>query len=246
MVFISEGMHLRIPVGGLVIGPDGASVRLEVSIDMWPYWADVALDHVVAAQSARRRLLAAVAAADETAKGIALGEECSASMVAISACAFAIDAFYAAVAERAPVQTAVTKTWGITRQARHARIHQTMQRAFRLTNATSKEIRSSLQQIFQLRDQSVHPSAAFSEPLVHPILNVGVDPRFVMYRVENAHKVANVTLELVRHLVQRPRPAQAALGEWCKAIDELFVNSRVDRWLETPGLGLPADSVVVT
>lgn len=238
MVFVIEGMNLRIPAGGFVVDRDGASARVELSIDMWPYWVDIAMDQVLLAHSAREQLLAAITDGDGNAKGKALIEECKASMVAISACAFAIEAFYDSVTERTTIQPSLAEAWKTSKPARHARIHQTFARAFLLTNERSKEIRHSLQQIFNFRNQSVHPSAAFTAPTLHPILNVGVERRFCLFRLENAHSVTKHSIAQIRHLVERPRSAKAEMMEWCEGMNRSFVPPLVERWKTTTGLGI--------
>lgn len=50
-VFITRGMGVGIPAGGLVIGtgPDGknsASIHIQVALDMCPYWLEIAVEHL--------------------------------------------------------------------------------------------------------------------------------------------------------------------------------------------------------
>ena len=78
MVFITEGMSLRIPAGGLVIPVDGSSapsVKFEVVLDTWRYWLKIATGHVDNAVKAHEELLAAHAESDDPAKGRALEAE---------------------------------------------------------------------------------------------------------------------------------------------------------------------------
>ncbi len=51
MVFIMEGMSLRIPAGGLSISVDEAGnptaslSAMHVAYEIWPHWLEIALDH---------------------------------------------------------------------------------------------------------------------------------------------------------------------------------------------------------
>jgi hypothetical protein len=100
-------------------------------------------------------------------------------------------------------------------------------------------MRTALRQVFRFRDESVHPSAAFSEPILHPVLDVGVERRFVVFRSENAHAATNVSLGLIWRLAQKPRSKYPMLVEWCEAMLKTFIPPRLDRWKTTPGLGVP-------
>ena len=67
-IFISDGTMVRIPAGGLRIEfprADGLevaapSLTLELALDMWPHWLDVAIDSARAAIDARTDLIAAM------------------------------------------------------------------------------------------------------------------------------------------------------------------------------------------
>lgn len=97
-IFITEGMRLRIPAGGLTIGitDEGrveSALTLEVALDVWPFWLDIGIDHAAGSRSARQALDAALASAgDEPLEGerqtALMAEECKAGMVAIGAAAF--------------------------------------------------------------------------------------------------------------------------------------------------------------
>jgi hypothetical protein len=63
-VFISKGMRVTIPAGGLSIGFDEqgnftSSCTLHVSIDLCPYWLMIALTHLCTADQMHSKLLEA-------------------------------------------------------------------------------------------------------------------------------------------------------------------------------------------
>lgn len=129
MVFITEGMQLRIPEGGLQISLDGGEpppLRVHVRLDTWQHWIRIAVANVDNANREHAELLAAHAAGNEVAKASALQGEFQASMVAMSSGAFAIDAFYGAVKDRIPARPALEAAWNRNRTARATRISETL------------------------------------------------------------------------------------------------------------------------
>ncbi len=65
------------------------SMRPQIGWEMWPLWVRVAVEHESQARTAR---IAIRAAADDHARSSALTDETRAGMVAVSACAFALEA----------------------------------------------------------------------------------------------------------------------------------------------------------
>src|SRR5688572_19888956 len=103
-VFITRGMTVAIPAGGLKIslGPDtpAASVTLHVHFDVCPTWCELAMAHLETAKSRQADRTVAWQATEETEnvvneKARTLEREFESSMQAIMAAAIAIDAFYA-------------------------------------------------------------------------------------------------------------------------------------------------------
>src|SRR2546426_8136310 len=105
-VFISRGMTVAIPPGGLVISLDEAgnpvgNLNLHVHFDVCPTWLEIALRHLEEAKANRLLRIEAWKGTDEDAKAAALEREFEASMQAIMAAAIAIDAFYAVMQTKA-------------------------------------------------------------------------------------------------------------------------------------------------
>jgi len=101
-VFISRGMTVVIPAGGLVIsiGDDGkptGSATLHVHFDVCPTWLELAIGHLRDAKAKKLARMSAWAGADEGAKAATLEAEFESSMEAIMSAAVAIDAFYAVI-----------------------------------------------------------------------------------------------------------------------------------------------------
>jgi hypothetical protein len=184
MVFLTRGMNLRIPAGGLEISlVDGTmSVKtVELAADLWYDWIDIAIRELRQAQDAHADLLAG---ADDADRGEAIEAEFRHSMVAIAAAAIGLDAFSSSVLVRLPRPTgepvpdpAVDSrdTGGPPGGVQAGYITNILQRGYALTNEHARQLRQRLGLIFKFRAWSVHPPADFHAPVLHPDLQVGVE-----------------------------------------------------------------------
>jgi hypothetical protein len=219
MVFISEGMQLRIPAGGLKIALDGSDpppITVEVRLDTWQHWLRVAVANVDRANAAHVDLLAAHAASDDAAKGRVLHDEFQAAMVAMSSAAFALDAFYATVKDRIPPRPDLEAAWSKNRTSRAARISETLRRAFKISNTGAGVLRATVKELFKFRNWAVHPPARFREPIMHPDLAVGVEWRFIAFAAAGCTEATRATLSILSQCLQRPKPQHAELVEWTR------------------------------
>lgn len=200
-----EQSALRIPEGGLEvsIGEDGkpsAHLRkIEVSLDVWPYWLDIAIDNAIVAREARAELQTAATEGRDADKGPHLVDECKASMIACSAGAFALDAFYESVREQLPELEALVRQWNDARTPRHRRILETIRRIAPFSNEETKQLRRSIGELFRFRAWAVHPPAW----------------RFVAFRSENARVAVSIATDIITRCVRSPRQVNEALLSWC-------------------------------
>jgi hypothetical protein len=237
VVFITEGMSLRIPVGGLVIPLDGSEmppVKIEVVLDTWRYWLNIATGHVDNAVGAHAKLVAAHAANDDQAKGAALEEEFTSSIQGISASAFSLEAFYASVNERIPADEELAKRWAKNRTARTVRICEILIRAFMITHPGRKILRENLEQVFKFRDYAVHPPARFREPIMHPDLGVGVEWRFISFSALGAIASSRVAMSIIKQCLHAPRSEHEELAKWSQDI-VAKIDEMTARWEKCHG-----------
>ncbi len=82
----------------------GGTVVAKAAKHLWATWARIAIDQARAARDARERGLAAEPGSP--AMGVAFEEEFRAGLQAVTAAAFAIDAWYIAVKDLAPLPSA--------------------------------------------------------------------------------------------------------------------------------------------
>lgn len=194
----------------------GSSMITELRADTFHHWLQVAAQASDDAEAARTAAVNLERDDHETFNR-GLEREFRTSMVAVAAAAFAIDAFYGSVLQHAPG----TK---VRARSRDGAIFETLKRAFSLSAAQQAVLREPLRVIFRLRDDAVHPPAAWVEPAWHPVFNVGMEPRFVNYRVENAINAQLLARKLIWSCLRSPKPEHADLATWCEAAKDLVAE----------------------
>jgi len=231
-VHISRGVTPRIPVGGLVIGmgPDGrptGSATLELQLDTCIHWLEIAVEHLSRAKEIRDELLRQQASG--TTNFIALDREFKACVQASVAAATFFEALYAAVLERVPTKPSVKGAKRDQRPARYAVVTEALRQAFGLRKQGTANLRGVLKEVYRFRDEAVHPSAKFSEPIAHPELGVGVERRFVMFSFDSARQLVRAALAFSkilasRDLSSRPKPIQDFAAYLLTVCEPLYVS----------------------
>lgn len=206
------GSDLRVSGFSVELAPDGTVARdggqatVELRTDMWPYWLSEAIDAAKAAAEAAAQipeLYAKFEAGDAAEEELdALAErELIATMRAIGASAFAIDAFYAAVKARSP-QHPDEAAWKGKRTARHKQVTETIFYHLKISNQKSKtEIRQRASKIYEFRDKAVHSPADFKPAIHRPDLNVALDEAFSIFRRENAVMATAMAISMLDYFV---------------------------------------------
>jgi len=129
------GSDFRIADLNLTIADDGTTsgqARAELRMDMWPFWLEDAIDAAVVACGLAEQISPLVEQRDAAEDPKSIEEqidqlligEMKASMRAITASAFAIEAFYASVKERSPEHPDAEK-WREKRTAREKQVTET-------------------------------------------------------------------------------------------------------------------------
>jgi hypothetical protein len=142
------------------------------------------------------------------------------SMQAVTSSAVAIDAFYAAVKDRVKLDPELTAAWRKKRTARPRQIAEVFKRAFELAAGGFDLMSQTLEDVFKLRDQAIHPSGETSAPALHPRLKGAFDAPFVLFRFEHARLVYQVSLALIVQLARRPRHKEKGFVEYCESTVE--------------------------
>jgi hypothetical protein len=238
-VFISKGMNVSVPVGGLRISiePSGglkSNLRLQLHFDVVPSWTALALKHLADAHSDKLARERAWSADVEEDKGPALEREFQSSMQAIMSSAIALDAFYAMLQDRVKIDQTLRDKWRANRTARYAQITEVIRIAFQLRPKGSAALRNNLKEIYRLRDLAVHPSAASKDPIMHPELGVSVEWRFFYFRFDHALLVVRGAVETIHELVTRGTPTNDAIKNYSATLKPQFDSFRETELLKPP------------
>jgi len=233
-VFITKGMQINIPRFSIRIGPDGKlqsdPLVLHTSIDLCPYWLDIAYEQLLAAEKASEDLKTAKEAQNSEQIATALHVEFTAGMQVIMASAVAMDAYYANVKDRIDFPNDLTRTWLEKGTARYKQIAEVLRRAFPMTHATAKKLRDILKQNLEFRNKAVHPPVGTTAPALHPELNKVTDWRYVTFRYYNAKATAGLTLSIIAQTASRPpKDKFSALTSYCNSL-MAKVEPMVKRW----------------
>ena len=233
-IHISRGVTPRIPIGGLVIqiGSDGkptTSARLELQLDTCIHWLEIAIENLTRAKTAHAALVSS-RAAGVTDFGSLLDQGFKASVQASVAAATFFEALYAATLERMPVKPTSKGANRRQRPARYAMVTESVRQAFGLKKQGTANLRSVLREVYRFRDEAVHPSAKFTDPVMHPELGVGVERRFLMFGYESALQLVRAALAFSkifasRDLSRRSKPIQefaAYLLTVCEPLYQLW------------------------
>jgi hypothetical protein len=224
-VFVVDGMSVRVPAGALKvwIGDDGeptGSMSVELLVDVWQMWLDISIEHAEIAGQARRALELMVAGRPANERGSDVGrllaEECRAGLVAITAAGFALDNLFSLVREFVPGIEQLESDWRSAKTARHRRISEALRRTFSIGNAGAKELHQRVASVFRIRDLGVHPPGHFMAPMFHPVLDSGVEPRFVIFGAPNAVAACYSAAAIIHQCIRAPRSTVSGLDQWCE------------------------------
>jgi hypothetical protein len=219
-IFISRGMTVAVPSGGLTlgIGEDGnvttSSLTLHVRFDVCPTWTELSLQHLAEAKVNRAARQAAWTGKDETQKAATLEREFEASMQSIMAAAIALDAFYAVIQSHVQLPPSLVERWRTKRTPRYSQITEVLRRAFHLHKKGTATLRQNLREIYRLRDLAVHPSGKIEAPILHPEIKVGVEWRFAYFRAHNAELIVNAGTWILWDLANGGKPKESKLVEY--------------------------------
>lgn len=232
-IFISRGMTVAVPPGGLTIGisADGnatGNLTLHVRFDVCPTWTELALRHLNDAKVRMKTREVAWAGTNENEKAATLEREFEASMQAVMAAAIAIDSFYALIQTHVQLPPSLVTQWRTKRTARYTQVTEVLRRAFHLKPKGTAALRQNLKEIYRLRDLAVHPSGKIEAPILHPEINVGVEWRFAFFRAHNAELIVNAATWILWELAHQGQPKEIKIQEYLATLRprlaELFPN----------------------
>jgi hypothetical protein len=218
-VFISRGMTVAVPAGGLTLGVNGhgnatGNLTLHVRFDVCATWSELALRHLEDAKVKRVARQAAWAGSNAEHKAATLEREFEVSMQAIMAAAIAIDAFYSIIQTHVELPPSLIAQWRTKRTSRSSQVTEVLRRAFQLKPRGTAALRQNLREIYRLRDLAVHPSGKIEAPILHPEINVGVEWRFAYFRAHNAELIVNAATWILWDLAHSGQPKDSKIAEY--------------------------------
>lgn len=223
-IFISDGSDVRFRVGSIRVNFDTGEIDPvvpDIRIDTWNHWVIVAREAQVRTEEALTRVHAAHEANDNRLLGLALEEEFRNAMVAISAAAFAIDAFYASVKERYGSHPQ-NGEWRTGRLARYKQVSETLRWAWNVRPEAAKLLRDMLRQLYKFRDSAVHSPADFRAALLREDIERGVEWRFIHFRAKNSAEAIRIACEVIEAFLRDTQRAPGVLREWIVASRDRF------------------------
>lgn len=234
-VFIQRGVQLRLPAGTVLVSLNDQGEEVahpiipETRMDMWPHWLHEALDATVAALDANGAVVEeSEALAQAEAEGTPVEDqqrlsdlldvELRASMRAISAAAFALDAFYASVQARSPEHPDREKWREVredgSRTSRHAIVFATLHHHLKVRNKAAALFRPWIKELFDYRGWAVHASARFRAVAHREDLDRGVDWHYAAFRADNAVATLSRVLAMLDSLVTVFDRGSDEVREW--------------------------------
>jgi hypothetical protein len=228
-IFILRGMQIRITDFSIAFGEDGdvtSNLSLNLNYDACAAWARIALSHREKAIHAKAGREIAWAGADENAKGNTLEAEFQASMQAVVAAASSMDALYAVISDRFPVDPALREAWRKNRTARGTQVRETLRTTFNTGPKSTEFLGQFLDALYKIRDAALHPSAKHQPPIFHPELGVSTEWRFWTFRSDVADSLtcimAKVLWDISHFSGKRPIAGSQFLSDFRRMILEVF------------------------
>lgn len=194
------------------------SADVEITHYLWIDWTRIAQGQFGQARAAREGARTARTAGEDIAPHLEV--EYFASMVAISACAHALDALYGGLITLMAIP-AVAET-------RHGNIRDALGKAFVLRNEDSKQWKDEFTWLFNVRDAALHWREASRPVVAHP-LQVMVSANLETYRLEAALRAHRLLRDVLLVAVSSTRARNDAICTYFEqkrvTIDQMLAAS---------------------
>jgi hypothetical protein len=205
----------------VMLGKRAPGIAVTLRQVMWVRWMEVAVQHELEAKLAYQDIL-------RTPNGDSLLNEFRASLVAVTASAYAIEGVYGEIKYFIPPQR---------RQDRDKRLASAFGMAFGLSAQDAEWSSDELRWLFGLRDSAVHPYTESEVPAAHPAgVNTGIEhSRFNAYTSQRA---VNLSMTVLAFAARPPAPLSRWVERW--ADDRAPHHDRVDSLrVDRNGIALP-------
>lgn len=228
-IYVLRGMQIRITDFSMAVGEDGkvkSNLSLNLNYDACAAWARIALGHRERAIQAKADREIAWSGNNEDAKGCTLEAEFQASMQAIVAAASSMDALYAVISDRFPVDPALREACRKNRTARATQVRETLRTTLNTDPKSTAFLGQFLDALYKIRDAALHPSAKHQPPIFHPELGVSTEWRFWTFRSDVADSLTcimgKVLWDIAHFSGEKPIAESQFLSDFKRMISEIF------------------------
>jgi hypothetical protein len=196
---------------------------------MWLVWMEISVESTTAAFKARA-----------AGRGEPIGEryltarddELKASMIAVSAAAHAIDAFYGTVAYEFDVADELRAAWVKNKTSRRDRILETLKLGFDV-GGKAKEWAGDFDWLFDLRDGAVHHESEFKPVGDHPGGRLMVPQENIQYCWESAFRARDIAWTVIATCLRTAKAEHENLRAW--AMGEAQRAEQLDELIDPGG-----------
>jgi hypothetical protein len=191
--------------GGAAATAAAGAAHVAITHFLWLDWSRIAIAQVAEVRRARESILEIRKAGGNWSE--ALSAEHSASLVAISACAHALDGLYG---ELKPLMTMPTLA---KKASRHDYIRAAFGSAFKGTNADRSYWKTEFTWLHDLRDAAVHPVAKSRPSVRHPV-HGGGSVEGARYCLESCERALTLLIDTLRRLASPEQAKTAAVKQY--------------------------------
>jgi hypothetical protein len=184
-----------------------------IESNLWMTWLQIACEHERDAAEARDR----AETVEAVEFGEAVGQETRAAMVAVSASAHALDAFYGKVRQVGTLPPNTWETWERNKTRQWGRILETLKHCFDIGRHASRWA-GALEWLFDLRDSAVHHTSEARPTVLHPTGRSHVAQETLDYSLEAAQRAVGLAIEVMTTCLESPRPGQSDIKAWVEAM----------------------------
>jgi hypothetical protein len=181
----------------------------------WTTWVEIAIRHERLSLDARHDAEAAEAGSESMSE--AFSREFKAALVAVTAAAFALDAFYNVVR----VQGQVPEP---RRDKKYRRLLAILAEGFALTDKQLETWRPQVRDLYHLRNAAVHHESKFRPSYEHPTKKSHVGYEHTQYTCEAASKGVDLALELLSTCIASGDPTWPELDAWASRASHVPVS----------------------
>lgn len=154
-----------------------------MSTALWYHWLDIGTAHTAEATAHE---------ADDD-----LAPELQASLIAIAAAAFCIDALSAEVELLHPILPTTRAAWKVNGTAQWKQVAEIFFRGFTIEHAARYPLRSELKWLFGARNMGVHHAEKVQATKVHPGRMASVSVENWLYCSSNARRASDIVFALL-------------------------------------------------